>query len=1243
MQTFIEKAIAKQVVPKKTPSESVILRDGSQHRVLVSTAGNLTKAGKLFQERTGTSLETYSYEIGQMPVRRGNVEYIKMRGGKEKEVRKYDPATSKYVYTTLGKRFFKDSKVEYVVKLPAKFVGVRANGRPYERDGFFPIHNPIKVKQTLTQAQKDAYIKIKVRAEHVGEGGVIAEYSEERVTLREGAEWGIVEMTTTANTLGDPEVRERRLGVHPGSVSMLVFPEAICASAFEDHNDKHCCIRQLAEVTRTSVEEVSDLMDECELEVYGTDTWRLEGCTSRMIFEYARRTGRGACMMHSDKTVETQPGKNAICFAIVENHAYFYIDARVRRHLAARKPAKDSIEKIKRDVKESTTPPATEWMLWNGEARAGHFWVPEESIDEARSEFLAAHRHPKVILKDELRIKSLRYTFTRAEKESGTCIVHAMPSDWYDMTRWLDKLGCGITYRAESLQSLYYKVLVKLVTQKSRRYLKSEEKHILMEETFGYLCAGCGARGQVEWDHINRLSNSYGEQTLDSFQPLCGECHQQKSQGEPILFDTDPLVSHVDRHVWEEYVLSSRTPPLVQKINKLSESDPQPSAAVSLPKGGAGGILSLEGCRIADVRRCRFRALLLNSHPIPILSPLDNIEIFSLNVLGDLNFVTKKATNFQAQLGYTGPGWQHRVQTEWLLYTRIITFDDIAYKITASGHLPNDILKEPLEKMETAWDTSGALGKQACNSMIGTWMLDECFGYKLYSSNHAGDAPHGALKKITYYDDGKRFITDYVVKTKILSTTTLRPLHDLCMATEAVRVGQMLYCLRRQRATIYEIKTDSCLYRPLKRAKPILEELTFNKLHVRDIFEPAEAGQMRLDQLYTPLLSDSELLVYKVEDATERDLMKMNPAPPKRHTEPLTWWPLTWRELTEEDATAEVLSGRSLYIKGIAGVGKTHLAKQLVEQLKALGKSVDVIAKCHTAAVRAGGVTADHYVRRTILHGACTADVILVEEISQIECALWAQLNKVNKQWLLCGDFNQFPPVFDNWRGCCVPEGKFENSRMFHRMAGGNCITLTKCRRSDRNLFDFYSSLIRGGARFHLPLPEVIEEARSLFNFEGYAKHNLCISHVKRRKLNREINQALRPEGAILIRAKPQKGQLNAAQNMYIWEGIQLLGCTSAVKRGIRNNVLYTVIKIDDEYVSVKGDHDEPEEIKLTFLQVAALLRLSFARTYASVQGTEFSQELRCHDVTNKHFTMRHLFVAISRAKDSSKIAISIT
>jgi hypothetical protein len=366
--------------------------------------------------------------------------------------------------------------------------------------------------------------------------------------------------------------------------------------------------------------------------------------------------------------------------------------------------------------------------------------------------------------------------------------------------------------------------------------------------------------------------------------------------------------------------------------------------------------------------------------------------------------------------------------------------------------------------------------------------------------------------------------------------------------------------------------------------------------------------------------------------------MKMEPQMPRRSAT-FTWAPRRWRDLSEELATKAVLNGENLLVQGVAGTGKTHYVLGLIEQLKALGKKVDIIAKTHTASARAGGVTADHYVRRAILHGACTVDVIWVEEVSQIECSLWAQLNKVNKQWILSGDFNQFPPVFDSWRGCEVSEGYLERSAMFYRMAGGNKLTMRTCRRADQFLFDFYGSLIKGGCRFHLPLADVIEEARMLFHFEGVARNNLCISHVQRRRINKEVNLALKPSGAILIRAKAEKGQLNAAQPMYIWEGIQLLGCTSAVKKGIRNNVLYEVTKIGDESIWVKGECSD-EELRLSFSQVAALCRLPFARTYASVQGTEFSDELRLHDVSNRHFTMRHLFVAISRARDRSKIDI---
>ena len=123
-------------------------------------------------------------------------------------------------------------------------------------------------------------------------------------------------------------------------------------------------------------------------------------------------------------------------------------------------------------------------------------------------------------------------------------------------------------------------------------------------------------------------------------------------------------------------------------------------------------------------------------------------------------------------------------------------------------------------------------------------------------------------------------MTDYITNTRLASPCSHRPLHDLAMCTEAVRVGQMIFCLTKQRATLYEFKTDSVLYRPLKRAKVCLKELQYSTLRVQDRFEPA--GQKRLDEYPRLSLHGSEQLVYKVQPAVERDLMKMQPQLPER-------------------------------------------------------------------------------------------------------------------------------------------------------------------------------------------------------------------------------------------------------------------------------------------------------------------------------------------------------------------------
>jgi hypothetical protein len=100
------------------------------------------------------------------------------------------------------------------------------------------------------------------------------------------------------------------------------------------------------------------------------------------------------------------------------------------------------------------------------------------------------------------------------------------------------------------------------------------------------------------------------------------------------------------------------------------------------------------------------------------------------------------------------------------------------------------------------------------------------------------------------------------------------------------------------------------------------------------------------------------------------------------------------------------------------------------------------------------------------------------DEASQVDIGLLTQLAKLcwaGVHFLLSGDFTQFAPICNKWRGSPVPDDVLERSALLHTMAGGSRCTLTECRRGDRKLFDFTAPASPAGceqssrSRFVLP------------------------------------------------------------------------------------------------------------------------------------------------------------------------------
>ncbi|HSG20437.1 MAG TPA: hypothetical protein VLA31_06670, partial [Burkholderiaceae bacterium] len=540
-----------------------------------------------------------------------------------------------------------------------------------------------------------------------------------------------------------------------------------------------------------------------------------------MILEFCRERGYGAAVVHNEQVIESLPGRPVLAWTVHEAHCWFYQTPQVRRALQQRRTG--AATKLRKVQGCSKVPLASEWREWRGEIAEGHFFAPEEELPIIRGWFLSFGKPVKVLLKDTTRPRALVYQMRpRIDQVAGTCTVPGVPEKWEEIQSWCDRLG--LEYRGEGLPGTALKALQTLVKRNRERvYLDGEQKAALLEQ-YGHRCAACGAASsQLEWDHVARVSDSFGAQ---EFQPLCTACHKDKTSLESRSLDTDILGSSFELTVWKQYVESPRPPPLVYRVRALPEQ-------------------LEENFLIADVQRCRKRALELSAHDLPMFCVLDQIVERMEPELGDVCFVTARYKNCVTQLGYTGPGWVHRIMAEHLLHHGVITWADVSHTLTATSRYPAGLLGGPLREMEAAWEGS-PLAKLAVNSLIGLLSVDETRSYKLRSSRRDCDAPAGALKQVFHYADGES-VYDFITSDSLLSNVSCRPLHDLALCSEAVRVGQMLYCIRQSKAVPFELKTDSCLFRPQKRRKVDLA-LRYCDLHeLRDKYEPAESLQ-RLDE-----------------------------------------------------------------------------------------------------------------------------------------------------------------------------------------------------------------------------------------------------------------------------------------------------------------------------------------------------------------------------------------------------------
>ena len=229
--------------------------------------------------------------------------------------------------------------------------------------------------------------------------------------------------------------------------------------------------------------------------------------------------------------------------------------------------------------------------------------------------------------------------------------------------------------------------------------------------------------------------------------------------------------------------------------------------------------------------------------------------------------------------------------------------------------------------------------------------------------------------------------------------------------------------------------------------------------------------------------------------------------------------------------------------------------KKIVEALREHGDTVHIITKTHAAVqnVGLGAQTADHWVRRNVRNGHCSATWLVIEELTQLDTPLWADIAclSMNKKirFLLLGDFPQLPAVLDSFAGAEVCR-ELKDSQLLHDLAGGWCHELSERWRFDEQIFEFLTWL-RVDEAEQVSLPEALREARQRFPRRGEPDVSLVISHAKRLQINDRENRRLAPPGALVLRYEARGAvPTNAPQTMRVWPGLRLIGAGGKVQKG---------------------------------------------------------------------------------------------
>jgi hypothetical protein len=808
-----------------------------------------------------------------------------------------------------------------------------------------------------------------------------------------------------------------------------------------------------------------------------------------------------------------------------------------------------------------------------------------------------------------------------------------------------------------------------------REFLTNDVKNLLNLK-YGNKCALCHIENsKYEYDHITPLASG-GSNDTNNFQPLCIDCHRNKTreENEEGVYKNvlDKSLSYFNDIVYENIVdtIQFKSYQFVEKIvefnNKyqcVEEEEEEEEEEPEIPDEGETNIkyaqvgdvigLDVEFDKITgkpmivpklkkkeiaeicinkpklsttinefkiDAIKCRRNILYHSQFKFPVYSVMDIPKPFNVKnpiTCGMYYIITENCFPLR------GCGWYFEPLVKYCLNEKLITLNDIKIEFIPSRTLANDHFQEVIDTLLTAFESDINLQKKSVNAYIGLMGRMK----RTATSTKFNLKPEGAAEWLSNENN----------KSK-----------DVMIINEILANGEILY----KGIFSQDITTESTnypIYSMILQMEALelhtLENIIINKGGIpldrnTDAIRYTRKTEIDISSYYW----DKNQTVLKYQEEMSKPLMVEKLAKLNRPDNgSIDKFSLNWniqydyQTTVEEKANEIIKNNTSCHIDGRAGTGKTYLVNEIIKQIEAHGKKCYKFSPTNKAARLINGQTIHslyykfHHHNKGILNGMMKdVEYIFIDEVSMMSekfYNLFITIKRTfpNIKFIISGDFGQLPPVCDEWSELSSNQD-YELSAGIYTLCDGNRIQLTKCRRSDDKLFE----LCKNVNQINIKDFPVVEETYK----------NLAYTHKTRIEVNKKcMDRYLAEKGCEFIEL-PKKENFEKTQDVKLSVGMPIIAHTTDKKLNIINSETFVIKSINNNELVVKTDNIE---IKLKTEDFHKFFYLGFCITIHASQGETFTEKYTIYDWKYKIFSDKAKYVALSRATNYNNIQIMDT